>query len=393
MPALLLALVLLTPPEPVFGGALLLASHTPHSSDDSHRQVQCIMQQLQLPYQLLAMPWRRAKQEVKQNRIDGYYTAMANTDMADTAVLSTPLFLENWYWFWHQRHAGPDSGGKIRYGVVLGSHQADWLDAKGIKPELEVNDIGQLIQLLQIGRIDSFIADLEDFDQARARLKLPAEQFQQRFLRYAALGVYFSEQRLQQHPGFIRRFNAAAHLCATRSFALSAIEQRQLSDAMLENVRALAQTPLLVQALQQRQSAGVTLAAIQQQDALWQQQLTQNHTVPALAQSMLQLNSSELLRHWQANYSDLVTEVILMDQQGANVAISRLTSDYWQGDETQFLSVFEQQLSHYIDVVEYDQSTGRFQVKLSVAVQNAAGQHIGALSIGLDVERTLTAAD
>lgn len=390
MSALLLAIVLLTPPEPVLGRALLLASH---STDDSHRQVQCIMQQLQLPYQLLAMPWRRAKQEVKQKRIDGYYTAMANNDMDDTALLSTPLFLENWYWFWHQRHAGPDSGGKIRYGVVLGSHQADWLDAKGIKPELEVNDIGQLIQLLQIGRIDSFIADLEDFDQARARLKLPAEQFQQRFLRYAALGVYFSEQRLQQHPGFIRRFNAAAHLCATRSFALSDIEQRQISDVMLEHVRALAKSPQLRQAVIRQNQAAMTIAQIQQDDLAWQQQLVQTNGVPTLAKALLQSPASAELQHWQANYQALVNEVILMDNQGANVAISRLTSDYWQGDETQFLSVFEQQLGHYIDVVEYDQSTGRFQVKLSVAVQNAAGQHIGALSIGLDVERTLTATD
>lgn len=351
------------------------------------------MQQLQLPYQLLAMPWRRAKQEVKQNRIDGYYTAMANHDMDDTAVLSTPLFLENWYWFWHQRHAGPDSGGKIRYGVVLGSHQADWLDAKGIKPELEVNDIGQLIQLLHIGRIDVFIADLEDFDHTRVRLKLPAEQFQQRFLRYAALGVYFAEQRLQQHPGFIRRFNAAAHLCATRSFALSDIEQRQISDVMLEHVRALAKSPQLHQAVIRQNQAAMTIAQIQQDDLAWQQHLVQTNGVPTLAKALLQSPASAELQHWQANYQALVNEVILMDNQGANVAISRLTSDYWQGDETQFLSVFEQQLSHYIDVVEYDQSTGRFQVKLSVAVQNAAGQHIGALSIGLDVERTLTATD
>ena len=78
-----------------------------------------------------------------------------------------------------------------------------------------------------------------------------------------------------------------------------------------------------------------------------------------------------------------------MDKHGANVALSQLTTDYWQGDETPFLSVFEQPLEYYIDVVEYDQSAQRFQVKLSVPVKNAQGYHIGALSIGVDVEQAL----
>ncbi len=116
----------------------------------------------------------------------------------------------------------------------------------------------------------------------------------------------------------------------------------------------------------------------------------QGNGLPLQATAMLQSPVSVALRHWQANYEPLVNEVILMDNQGANVAISQLTSDYWQGDETQFLSVFEQELDYYIDVVEYDQSTRRFQVKLSVAMLTEAGRHIGALSIGIDVERALS---
>ena len=375
------------------GNGLVLASHNVHGNNDSHRQIQCIMQQLQLPHQLIAMPWRRAKQEVKQHRIDGYYTAMASDDMHEAAVLSTPLFLENWYWFWRQAETAPVGTGKVRYGVVLGSHQADWLQSQGLKPELEVNDIAQLIQLLHIGRIDSIIADLEDFSEARVRLKLPAEQFQQRFLRYVALGVYFSQQRLGQRPGLLRHFNAAAHQCATRPFALSDIEQQQISDLMLQHLQALAKTPQLQQAVQQKNLANTPITRTVQLDTEWQQQLAQGEQMPTLAEQVLHSASAELLRHWQANYSDVVTEVILMDNQGANVAISRLTSDYWQGDETQFLSVFGQQLSHFIDVVDYDQSTRRFQVKLSVPVQNGAGYHIGVLSIGIDVEHALREQD
>lgn len=394
MPGLILTALLLTLSAPPSGGSLLLGSHTsPGSPDSSHRQMQCIMQQLQLPHQVLTMPWRRARQEVKQGRIDGYFTAIPSTEMAEHAVLSAPLFLENWYWFWHTRHPGPFGGGKLRYGVILGSHQADWLQAQGLRPEVEVNDIAQLVQLLNIGRIDSFIADLEDFNTARARLKLEPQQFQQRFFRYVPLGVYFSQQRIQHRPGFLQHFNAAVHLCASSPFALSATEQHQILDLMLDNLLALARLPQLINAVQQQNQTGLTPAVIAQRDSQWQQQLQRQNDVPELAQTMLQNSTSVLLRGWQANYNGLITEVILMDNQGANVAISELTSDYWQGDETPFLSVFAQSNGHFIDVVEYDQSTQRFQVKLSVPVTDYSGQHIGALSIGIDVEHALTAAD
>ena len=82
----------------------------------------------------------------------------------------------------------------------------------------------------------------------------------------------------------------------------------------------------------------------------------------------------------------LIMPLVMM----VNVAISDMTTDYWQGDETPFLGIFEQQHDYFIDVVEYDQSTQRFQVKLSVPLLNDEGRHIGALSIGIDVERALT---
>ena len=36
------------------------------------------------------------------------------------------------------------------------------------------------------------------------------------------------------------------------------------------------------------------------------------------------------------------TEVFLMDNQGANVAMTNKTSDYWQGDEAKFIESFYQ---------------------------------------------------
>ncbi|MCD1597232.1 hypothetical protein [Rheinheimera aquimaris] len=379
--------LLLLCPQWVAAAGLVLGTHSPVDGNSSQQQINCIMQQTRQPYTLQVMPWRRARQEVKMDRIDGYFTAMPNDDMNDFAQLSAPLFLENWYWFWHQRHAGPDSKEPIRYGAILGSHQADWLAQHEHKPDVEVNDLAQLVQLLNIGRIDILLADLDDFNEVARRLKIDSTEFHQRFFRYVPLGVYFAHKALQQRPGFIAQFNAATHLCASAPFALSTAEQQLILSKLLADVQQLARLPLLRQRLQQQNQPEVDLSAMLLLDSQWQQQLLASPD-DSLAAKMLSSAASEVLQQWQTQYAELVTEVILMDQHGANAAISRVTTDYWQGDEMPFLGIFEQQAAYFIDVVEYDQSTRRFQVKLSVPVSDGQ-RHIGVLSVGIDVERAL----
>ena len=379
--------LLLLCPQWVAAAGLVLGTHSPVDGNSSQQQINCIMQQTRQPYTLQVMPWRRARQEVKMDRIDGYFTAMPNDDMNDFAQLSAPLFLENWYWFWHQRHAGPDSTEPIRYGAILGSHQADWLAQHEHKPDVEVNDLAQLVQLLNIGRIDILLADLDDFNEVARRLKIDSTEFHQRFFRYVPLGVYFAHKALQQRPGFIAQFNAATHLCASAPFALSTAEQQLILSKLLADVQQLARLPLLRQRLQQQNQPEVDLSAMLLLDSQWQQQLLASPD-DSLAAKMLSSAASEVLQQWQTQYAELVTEVILMDQHGANAAISRVTTDYWQGDEMPFLGIFEQQAAYFIDVVEYDQSTRRFQVKLSVPVSDGQ-RHLGVLSVGIDVERAL----
>ncbi|HEY9042270.1 MAG TPA: hypothetical protein VIN66_08825 [Rheinheimera sp.] len=372
----------------LLAAGLVLGTHSPVDGNSSQQQINCIMQQIRQPYTLQVMPWRRARQEVKMDRIDGYFTAMPHDEMNEFAQLSAPLFLENWYWFWHPRHPGPDSTDRIRYGAILGSHQADWLAQHERKPEVEVNDLAQLVQLLNIGRIDMLLADLDDFNDVALRLKIDSAEFKQRFFRYVPLGVYFADKTLQQRPGFIAQFNAATHLCASAPFALSAPEQQLILDTLLADVQQLAATPLLRQSLQQHNQPEVDLSALLLLDSQWQQQRLAE-PADSVAAKMLNSATSKALQQWQTKHAERVTEVILMDQHGANVAISRLTTDYWQGDEMPFLGVFQQQSGYFIDVVEYDQSTRRFQVKLSVPVTDGQQRHIGALSIGIDVERAL----
>ncbi|MEE2024155.1 cellulose-binding family II protein [Alkalimonas mucilaginosa] len=366
---------------------LQLGTNVPVTSPtNATRQVHCILQQMRTPYQLQTLPWLRAQREVQMQRLDGYFTAILLAEMQHYGELSAPMFLENWYWFTH-----PDSIGKssatTRYGVIRGSHQANWFDVMGIRPEVEVNTLSELIQILRRQRIDKVLLDLEDFEFAAEQLALDSSNYQRTFFRYVPLGLFVSHQFLQARPDFLQQFNHHIHSCAQSPFTLSPIEQEQILHVFLPLATALASQQHLLDAVQASNQQPMAQSKLMQLDQQWMDEVEQMQ--PQLGQQMLQQPLSQYLLHWQQQQQGLVTELILTDQQGKNVAISAITSDYWQGNEAKFLNVYQQATPYFLDAVVFDASTQRFQVQLSIAVSDSNNQHIGVLTLGIDVEQAL----
>jgi hypothetical protein len=84
----------------------------------------------------------------------------------------------------------------------------------------------------------------------------------------------------------------------------------------------------------------------------------------------------------------LVTEAFVMDAKGMNVGMCDATSDYWQGDEAKWQKTFSAGPDAvFVDDVEQDESTQKFQVQTSITVVDpASGKAIGAMTVGLDAE-------
>lgn len=83
----------------------------------------------------------------------------------------------------------------------------------------------------------------------------------------------------------------------------------------------------------------------------------------------------------------LVTEAFVMDAKGMNVGMCDATSDYWQGDEGKWQKTFSAGPNAvFVDDVEQDESTQKFQVQTSITVVDASGKAIGAMTVGLDAE-------
>lgn len=364
-----------------------LGTNVPQELNNSaNQQIKCIMQNLQQPYELLAMPWLRARQELRLRRIDGYYTAILLNEMAPFGQLSAPLYLENWYWF--EPHAVAATARTQRqYGVIRGSHQATWFENMGITPTVEVNTTNELVLLLKRKRVDSILMDLEAFEETAKLVDLDLTEFSSEFFRYVPLGVYFSTNFLQQHPDFLARFNQHIPACSQTPFTLSSREQETIVRQLLSAAQQLGQDSRIKDALTAANLHPWNEQQITQHDQQWIQEL--NLQISGLAEAMQQSELSMYLQQWQQQFHGRIAEIILTDQQGRNVAISQLTSDFWQGDEAKFQQIYQSNQHYFFDEVSFDASTQRFLVHLSIPVQTAQGQHLGVLVLGIDVELSL----
>jgi ABC-type amino acid transport substrate-binding protein len=357
--------------------------------------LQCIFKQMDRDYSVQVMPWRRAYQDVKSNRIDGFFTAIPMRQVDPYAVLSSPLVLENWYWFWRVDTIAPESWREgYKLGSILGSQQETWLGDAGYKVEMSANNLPQLIKLLQGKRIDVILADREHFVQAANELKMDANNFQSRFFRYVPLGVYFNEQFLNQNPDFLLGFNQQITRCSTARFAVSDYERQQIKELLTRKIERWKRLPKLEALLKERnlKSRRFSKQEIAERDKKWMEAFIQNDFSYSI--NLVDQEMSAQLREIKKQSQDMITEIIVTDARGLNVAISDMTSDYWQGDEDKFIEAFSKPANTmHFGEISYDESTKRFQLHLSVPLYTEEKfEPLGVMVFGVDVEKVLSQA-
>lgn len=95
--------------------------------------------------------------------------------------------------------------------------------------------------------------------------------------------------------------------------------------------------------------------------------------------------SKALRKHAAANKA--INEAFAMDDQGAIVATTSRTSDYWQGDEEKWSKSFDGgRGAEFIDKASFDESTQSYSVQVSIPVMTN-DQAIGALTIGVSLDQ------
>lgn len=152
--------------------------------------------------------------------------------------------------------------------------------------------------------------------------------------------------------------------------------------AIVPQLQDWGRDPILVEAVRQQNARGQTLDAIKTLDAAW---IAESGVTPFMEKLMTSDAAKELAK--LEGTQPYFVESFLMDDQGANVAMTNKTSDYWQGDEDKFTaSYLGGKGAVHIGPVKFDSSAQAYLVQVSVPVLDA-GRAIGALTIGIDLDR------
>lgn len=183
-----------------------------------------------------------------------------------------------------------------------------------------------------------------------------------------------------------RRFALLSAAVVSAAIALPALA----GEPAPANVKALAESKLkavgtnatVVAAVKAANAAGQTLDQVKAKDAEWQK-------TAGVSKEMQALIDNPCGKYLQGLQKDLpwLAEAFVMDNLGANVAMTDKTSDYWQGDEPKWQESFKGGAGAvHVSDVKFDDSTQTYSVQISVPVMDG-GKAIGAITFGIDVDK------
>lgn len=146
-------------------------------------------------------------------------------------------------------------------------------------------------------------------------------------------------------------------------------------------IKKWGENPALIAAVKEQNAKKMSLEAIQKRDKEWMAATGLDEQMKALMKNAAanELNQLEATKPY-------FFESILMDNQGANVAMTNKTSDYWQGDEDKFTNAYKGGAGGVdISKSKFDDSAKAYLVQISVPVVDG-GTVIGALCVGINLD-------
>lgn len=145
--------------------------------------------------------------------------------------------------------------------------------------------------------------------------------------------------------------------------------------------REISQSPEIIKAVRRQSAKAIPMSEILALDREWQ-------SAKGITRKMRQVltNDCSLILRQLSERSDLLGEILVMDNQGALVCSSGLTSDYYQGDEDKWRKVFPAKAtSTHVSEPRFDTSIDGFALQLSTKIMDQ-GQAIGVITVGLALD-------
>jgi hypothetical protein len=174
---------------------------------------------------------------------------------------------------------------------------------------------------------------------------------------------------------------------ATVTHAQNATYSQFIEELLESNIRPWLQEPAVIDGIkaQNTKHASVSQDDIQRLDQQWRAERKSKEQ--PLISGVLANPTSSFLKEVKEKNAGLFSEIFIMDNKGLNVGQSDVTSDYWQGDEPKWQQTYlEGPGKLLIGKREFDESTGKFLIQISVSVVDPVTQEaIGAATIGVNL--------
>jgi hypothetical protein len=163
----------------------------------------------------------------------------------------------------------------------------------------------------------------------------------------------------------------------------------QINGVLDNQVKTWLSDPVVVNAIkaQNSETGGLSAGDIDALDQQWRAEADAGSG--PLIDKVLANELSAFLKGKKDASDGLYSEIFVMDAKGLNVGQSDVTSDYMQGDEGKWQKTYQVGPDAvFIDEVEFDDSSEQFQSQANLTiVEPANGQPIGAITIGINVEK------
>jgi hypothetical protein len=159
-------------------------------------------------------------------------------------------------------------------------------------------------------------------------------------------------------------------------------ELRAQVEERVSVVREWAQDPIVVQAVREANASPRTMEEIVAINREWEAATG----VTPFMRTLIDHPAAQRLKELRSSNPE-IQEAFLTDALGANVAITNKTSDFYQGDEAQFLEAFnEGKGGTHVGELSLDESIHSYSIHVGVPVLDQ-GKPIGVLLAAVNVEK------
>lgn len=197
------------PPYQISKGSQITGSAT--------KTVECVLNKLNIAYNIEVLPWKTAQETVKAGKADAFYAAGITTERNTYAVPTEKIANYKWVWVLNKNSIlnplTPEFKKNINVSAKFGTGPEFYLFENNYKIIASPKELTQLFKMLKAKRFEAFLTPEEPLTDIFDKKIIDKNDYKFIFHSDNALVFYFSKIYVKSNPKIIQNFNQALKNC------------------------------------------------------------------------------------------------------------------------------------------------------------------------------------